>query len=548
VFDVKEGKETRQLAGHRMGTNRIAFSPDARTLWTSGNDYTLRRWDLTTGKEMGPPMGHQNSVNGVTFTADGKQIISCSRDGSVRFWNVDTGRELRRLTAEDACFQALAKSPGGKLLALSSNSALRWRMRVRGDEDVSYLHLWDLAENKQRDCFCLPGESAQEMQFTPDGRELLFVNRNHVRFREVKTGKDRLTVAHTGRDLDAAILSPDGKYVVTSSYGQALHQADRITYWEADKGKKVMACSLMSGRFSSLAYSPDGRFLAVADNGGPREDGNLYLWESLTDKVVRTFATTRFDHYKLAYSPDGRLLAAADPDGLSIFETATGQQRWRFTGGHTELIASMAFSPDSRRLVTGGDDTLIYLWDLTGLHGRGQPAPLEARDLDAAWAVLTDLDGEPAGKAIARLAASPREAIPYLTEKLGTVSDEERRRIEGLIRDLDSDSFKVRDRAAKELENFGDPAVPALTRAQTTSKSAEVRTKSEQLLKKIGPGDDPATHALARRAVRAIEVLEHAATPEALEVLKSLQERGRSRLEHDEADKALRRLNKRNAP
>ena len=546
LFDVKQAKAIMRITGNRTGTHLVAISPDSKRLSTYGRDHCLRRWDLTKGKEIDPPNGHQDSVKGVTFTADGKQIISCSADGSVRFWNPDTGRELRRLTVKGACFQALALSPDGKLLALSS-PATQGEL-IEPEKEALHLYLWDLASNRQRDSFYLPDAWVNELRFMPDGGELLVANWNGVRLLDIKTGKDRLSIANARRRLEAAIVSPDGKFIVSLTDEPRERQFARIAYFESDKGKEVMGRSFKSGRFSALAYSPDGKYLAVAGNDDHRNDGNLSLWESPTDKVVRTFATKRFDHYKLAYSPDGRLLAAVDSDGMSIFETATGQQRWRFTGGHIETITRMAFSPDSLRLVTGGDDTLVYLWDLTGSHGRGKQAPLESRDLDSAWAILADLDGEPAGKAIARLAAFPREAIPYLTKRLVTIADAERRRVEALVEDLDSDSFKVRDRAAKELENLGDAATPALMRAQATSKSVEVLTKLEQLLKKIGPCDDPATHAVPRRTIRAIEVLEHAATPEALELLKALQERGRSRLEHDEADKAVKRLNKRKSP
>jgi HEAT repeat protein len=121
------------------------------------------------------------------------------------------------------------------------------------------------------------------------------------------------------------------------------------------------------------------------------------------------------------------------------------------------------------------------------------------------------------------------------------LSDADLKRMQALVVDLDSDQFRVRDKAAKELEKLGEAATSVLKRALTSS-SAEVRQTAERLLGKIGDGEDPVTSPEARRAVRAVEALERIGNADATALLKDLRQRGSQLILHREADAALARL------
>jgi len=116
----------------------------------------------------------------------------------------------------------------------------------------------------------------------------------------------------------------------------------------------------------------------------------------------------------------------------------------------------------------------------------------------------------------------PDQAVPLLRErfsKSGPVPGAER--IAKLIAELDDDEFKVRERASEELEKLGAAADAALHRALESKPSAEVRKRIEALLAKRSPaGMSPER----LTALRALEVLELAGTPEARRLIKSLAE------------------------
>src|SRR5262249_6852669 len=160
-----------------------------------------------------------------------------------------------------------------------------------------------------------------------------------------------------------------------------------------------------------------------------------------------------------------RFLAAGgeyEKKAVHMWEVSTGQKVREFQG-HPSGGMTVAFAPDGRTLASGGADSMILLWDVTGRmpDGRWQPIHLTPQELEARW---TDLAGDAsrAIQAIWDLAASPLQAVPFLQQRLRPPKAVEEQRLAQLIRDLDSDHFAVRTQATEELQKIGELAEPAL--------------------------------------------------------------------------------------
>ena len=68
--------------------------------------------------------------------------------------------------------------------------------------------------------------------------------------------------------------------------------------------------------------------------------------------------------WSVAFSPDGKILAVASEQGtVRLWDVTTGGSRGSLTG-HTDRIRALAFSPDGKTLVTGSDDRTVKLWDV----------------------------------------------------------------------------------------------------------------------------------------------------------------------------------------
>lgn len=100
-------------------------------------------------------------------------------------------------------------------------------------------------------------------------------------------------------------------------------------------------------QISAAAVSPDGRFVATASEGRA-----IYLWDATTGRRVRDFPTDTWRCPALAFSPDSRMLAAAGDSG-ALYDVASGRRLAEVKDQENESYLAVAFSPDSKRLALG---------------------------------------------------------------------------------------------------------------------------------------------------------------------------------------------------
>jgi hypothetical protein len=171
---------------------------------------------------------------------------------------------------------------------------------------------------------------------------------------------------------------------------------------------------------------------------------------------------------------------------------------------------------------------------------------LQPADLEAIWKDFTQNDDAGSKKAwqgIATMIQYPQAAVPFLKERLKPVPRADQKRIDQCLEDLDSRNFKRREKAMKDLEEFGQSAVPLLDRKlaeQTLSLESRRRLEAlaQRLTKTTLSGDE-------LRSLRGIEVLEGIGTPEAMAILKELAAGGEGAALTVQARKAVARLARR---
>jgi WD40 repeat protein len=254
--------------------------------------------------------GHKRKVNIVAFSPDGKILASGSDDGTIILWDMSTRRPIGKpLLVGFDPVTSLAFSPDGKILASGRSGGS--------------INLWDLGTFKP-----LP----------------------------------QLLHSHTDQ-VNSLVFSPNGRMLASASFDKT------IILWDVETWKPIG--KPLTGHqewVTSVAFSPDGKVLA---SGG--FDNVVRLWNVETQQPLgQPLRGHDDDIWSLAFSSDGKILASGGDNSIILWDMATGQQVGRLSDGFSG-INSMAFSPDSKTLVSGYGDQSIRLWDVATQQMIGQP-------------------------------------------------------------------------------------------------------------------------------------------------------------------------------
>ena len=206
-----------------------------------------------------------------------------------------------------------------------------------------------------------------------------------VRLRLLRNGRERTVSATLGIRQGAAAYSapqlvldtgghtstirglaftPDGRQLVSGS------QDKTIRVWDADTGKSVRiirgeVAPGSWGAIYNIALSPDGRWLAVGGFLGDERDPAAVSVVRLYDFASSELQALLKGHvdvvWTLAFSPDSKRLVSGSFDKTAIvWDLPTRQQVFRLAE-HAGSVKAVAFTSDGRQIVTGSEDGL-RLW------------------------------------------------------------------------------------------------------------------------------------------------------------------------------------------
>jgi RNA polymerase sigma factor (sigma-70 family) len=553
LWDPASGKELRVLTGHQSPVFSLAFFPDGKRLASGGSDWDrgIQFWDTDAGKELTQMPRPQGAVSSIAISRDGTTLACDGRNRTIRIWDLAKGEERQPSSGSQGGLWHVAISPDGK------------RIATGGEEET--VRLWDASSGNEILHLRKPKEDIVQFQFTfqlllghrlqfaADGKTMLLFQGSRLSRWRTDTGQQ---VAHRDYDGGVSLLTPDGKFVLghkfqavfclmdaatgkklrefpvphsaSTAVGTAAVSPDSkflainsaeengtVVIWELATSKERCRCKGTPHLASALEFSPDGKYLAGCTSNMrlAEPENRIYLWDAATGRFLRQFQAKVHFVTCLAYSSDGRMVASGGVDRkVRLWEVATGKERQSFAG-HQGIVRSVAFSPDNTRLVSASDDTTALVWDATAPT---ITAKATAQQLQAAWADLAGDDAVKAYHAEWLLARHPAQSVPLLRERVSParMDANTRKQIEHWVADLDSADAAARERASAELEKRVLMAEPLLRKALAGRPSLEQRKRIERVLER-----------LEREKVtlgRALEALEHAATPQSRQLLESL--------------------------
>jgi WD40 repeat protein len=374
ILQAQEKPEIFVQLGHAGKVQSVDFSPNGDLIVSASDDKTIKLWDTDTGRLVKTLSGHSHFVRCVAFSSDGTLVASGSVDRTIKLWNVSTGAEVATLEGHKDTISGLAFSPDGKYLASSAVNDtetklwdIKTRTEARSIENQysfsnvefspdgrylalvgSWLRIFDLQKGEIAQV--IKHFSPTSVSFSPDGELLACGGGGGLSLLNARSGEVVKQISKKTM-IDTA-YSPDGKYILSSSYDETAR------LWDVQSGLEIRAFEGHKDDILSLAFSPDGQQIITGS-----ADFTVKLWDVEGGTEVQSYEGRSASVNSILYSPSGRFIISGSADKtIKIWDLMNARQD-TVLSGHSEEVSSVAVSSDGRQIISLAYDKKMTLWD-----------------------------------------------------------------------------------------------------------------------------------------------------------------------------------------
>jgi len=392
LVDVATGRRTPAAGSHAAQIDAMAFTPDGRSIVTTGDDANVIVWSAATAAPVETLTGHASRIAGLAISADGRTIYTSALDGVIFGWDIGGSRRfgspftigigIAGPAGQRYEQPALAVSPDGSRFAMRGAkgdvaivstrtvdvqssfgdgvTALAWskqgQLAVGGGTG---LQLWDAsgAPNLVRTLAGVPGVP-KAIAFAPDGGRLAAVT------------------------------------VVPAPFGSQQPDDGWLGVWDVGLGQLKMSIHLRSGG-EAVAWAPGMRELVAGTDGNyacsPSQStptcGRVLVVDAASARTERELHTIGSPVTAVAFGAGGALLTG-DWDGVvQHWDWRTGRP---LAGTHAVLVApapvsTISVDPVGGAFATGaGNAGGIKIWNDASLSQFGAAFSADGKQIPSA--------------------------------------------------------------------------------------------------------------------------------------------------------------------
>lgn len=344
VWDLESNELPVFLPGHENFVRSVTFSADGSLLASSGNDQVIRVWDIDAKTTLRKYYGHQRPVFDLAFSPQGYILASCDKGGTVITWDAGIPQKcVPVMTETESQGIRLAFSPTDNTLAIAASALTKWRISPNGNARLAGKCEVDLPDRL----------SPQSIAYSNCGRHVALVGSGTCKLFDYQCSPIEQSFNGVAiRDAVQVVFSPsDSEIVFSQGIGDG-----HISIVDLESRREIGSVSGYRG----LAVSPDGKLLATESATNPFA---IELW----DLETRT-STAMQGHtgqiFSIAFSADSRKLVSGSTDGSVRVWDVEQCREIAVLRGHTETVIQVMFSPNQECVASASHDGTIRLWDV----------------------------------------------------------------------------------------------------------------------------------------------------------------------------------------
>jgi WD40 repeat protein len=381
IWDLRTGAIRRVIDGHERDVLSVVCS--AGRIYTSGDDKTLRVWDLESGRLLTQwgPFEHETDSCAVD-PLRGRTILGCD-DGVIRVFDIASGATLAEIDAHRSGIKKVATSPitGDILSAAYDQQVLVWdartfALKVRLD---SRRNTWERSFNWTPD-------GARVLAGTFDGTVLVWDAATGLCLSELGHAGDTAEAGPGNACLNDVSADGQGDLAVVSDDGYV-----RLARLTADEGRWLSETEPASGRMLANAVTIDGPRVVTGAH-----DHTIHLFnrrgDRLEDEVEVRLGRGPINCVRIAHQPgyEGETFAACY--GGDIVRLGPSGDVRGVIQVHDGAVKALRLHPALPVGVSCSADGALLSWSFDGT--------LRERFLGH-MAIVDDVDIDPSGRFIA---------------------------------------------------------------------------------------------------------------------------------------------------
>jgi WD40 repeat protein len=348
-----------------------------------GTRVSAEVWELRQSLE-----NHPTLAWGMNFSPDGRLLVTQGGDSVIRVWDTGNWGEPRLLKVDDGTSQAfLAFTPDNRTIVTMPYP----QSDVEGPKPEGSLRFWDAESGKERKRY----RAGFAAKLAPNGKTLAVIRSDRsVHMIDLADDRDRALPEVRLQPASALAFSADGKFLAVGSTGDTIVLYDAATLQEHGRlgGSTLQTLDLV--------FSPDGSILAALRGSSANAKPlvrDVEVWSVSAAK--RLFTLPRHEALLMAFTPDGMALVTGGQNGVIHFwDPADGTARHQFGGGPVDgRPFRLVFSPDSKSIVAPLANGIVTLRDTktgvvhTTLRGHSWPVDDAAYSPDGRTLVTGEL-------------------------------------------------------------------------------------------------------------------------------------------------------------